>query len=351
MIEIAVVVVLILSLMMILLSCEIFTNGIEWTGLRLGLAETATGSILAAVGTAMPETIVPLIAIFLGSTGGGEEIGEGAILGAPFMLGTLAMFIGGVTVWWRFKKHKMPSSLVVRRDHAERDMKYFMVMYSLALIAGLIGLWATFDTKYLNYAIAVILMGTYVVYLRKTLRDEREETDHTCPALYMSRLTKLECESGRLGMVMIFFQVIAALIGIIIGAKFFVDSVETVSTELGVAPMILAFLLVPIATELPEKFNSVIWYLRGKDTLGFGNITGAMVFQSSFPVSVGLLFTAWSLEAVNIASIIIAMLASAWMFISIRQKNGISYKVMLASGSLYIVYIILLIFVGVGDSV
>ena len=351
MIEIAVVVVLFLSLMIILLSCEVFTNGIEWTGLRLGLAETATGSILAAVGTAMPETIVPLIAIFLGSSVGGEEIGEGAILGAPFMLGTLAMFIGGVTLWWRHKKHQLPSMLVIRRDHAERDMKFFMAMYSLALIAGLIGLWATFDTKYLNYGIALILMGTYVFYIRKTLKDEREEPDHTCPALYMSRLTKLECESGKLGMTMIVFQVLAALIGIIIGAKFFVDSVQTVSTELGVTPMILAFLIAPIATELPEKFNSVIWYLRGKDTLGFGNITGAMVFQSSFPVSIGLFFTAWSLQIINIASIIIAMSASAWMFISIRQKNGISYKVMLASGSLYIIYIVLLIFVGVGDSI
>jgi len=345
-VAISVIVVLVISLIIILLSCEVFTNGIEWMGLRLGLAETATGSILAAVGTAMPETIVPLIAIFLGSAADGEEIGQGAILGAPFMLGTLAMFIGGITILWRSKKRRMPSSLVVRRDHAERDMKFFMVMYSLALIAGLIGLWASFDTKYLNYAIAVILMGTYVFYIRKTLKDEAEENDHTCPALYMSRMTKLECESGRLGMVMIIFQVIAALIGIIIGADFFVHSVKEVSTEVGVPPIILAFFITPVATELPEKFNSVIWYLRGKDTLGFGNITGAMVFQSSFPVSVGLLFTAWSIDVEYVATIVIAMIASAWMFISIRQKNGLSYKAMLASGSLYIVYILyILVFV------
>jgi len=89
----------------------------------------------------------------------------------------------------------------------------------------------------------------------------------------------------------------------------------------------------------------VIWYLRSKDTLGFGNITGAMVFQSSIPVSIGLLFTDWKLEVINVASIVIALAASAWMFFSIRHNNGISYRVMLASGSLYVLYVLLLIFI------
>ncbi len=42
-------------------------------------------------------------------------------------------------------------------------------------------------------------------------------------------------------------------------------------------------LVAPIATELPEKFNAVIWIRQGKDTLAMGNITGAMVFQASIP--------------------------------------------------------------------
>ena len=133
------------------------------------------------------------------------------------------------------------------------------------------------------------------------------------------------------------------MLGIIIGAKFFVDSVQDVSLAVGISPIVLAFLIAPIATELPEKFNSVMWYLRKKDTLGFGNITGAMVFQSSIPVSIGLLFTQWELEPINIASILIALAASGWLLYSIRRNNGISYRVMLASGSLYVIYIVLLV--------
>jgi len=340
--------ILILGLIVILVSCEIFTNGIEWLGVRLGLAETATGSVLAAVGTAMPETIVPLIAIFLGGKVQGAEVGVGAILGAPFMLGTLAMFIGGIAVWYGFKHGRREPRLVLRRDHAERDMKHFLLMYALALAAALLGIQGVFDPGAANYAIAVILLAAYAFYLHRTLRDERTEKENKCPALYLCRVFGLDAGKGKLGFVMIVLQVTAALLGIIIGARIFVSEVETVSTAAGIPPLILAFLIAPIATELPEKFNSVIWYLRKKDTLGFGNITGAMVFQSSVPVSIGLFFTSWDIEPINIISILIALASSLWLYYSIRKKSGITYQVMLASGSLYVLYLLLLVIFGTG---
>jgi Ca2+/Na+ antiporter len=63
---------------------------------------------------------------------------------------------------------------------------------------------------------------------------------------------------------------------------------------LGVEPLIISLVLAPFATELPEKANSFFWMRDGKDSLALGNITGAMVFQSTLPVSIGLGFTAWS---------------------------------------------------------
>ena len=344
--HLSIVLILIAALAVILLSCEIFTNGVEWLGLRLGLAETATGSVLAAVGTAMPETVIPLIAIFLGTEAQGEEIGEGAILGAPFMLGTLAMFIGGIAVWYGYSRGKRKPHLKLRKDHAERDMKFFMLAYSLALLTGIMGLNEDFRIAHVNTAVAMVLLLAYGFYIHRTLKDEETEKGNSCPALYVCKICDINPAKGRYGLTLIILQVIAALIGIIAGAKIFVTEVEEVSLAVGVSPMILAFLIAPIATELPEKFNSVLWYLRSKDTLGFGNITGAMVFQSCIPVSIGLLFTSWILEPINIVSIVIALLSSAWLFFAIRHNKGISYKVMLASGSLYVVYLVLLFVIG-----
>ncbi len=335
--------VLIAALAMILLSCEVFVNGVEWLGCKLGLAETATGSILAAVGTAMPETIIPLIAIFLGSAEEGEKIGEGAILGAPFMLGTLAMLVGGVAIWYGCRKGKRDSCLVLKTGHAERDLRFFMGMYVVALFCGLTSFQDTFDRRFVNYGAACFLMIMYVVYIWQLLKEDSDMSEGACPELYLGRLFKISPAKSDFGMVMILFQVAASLIGIIIGAKFFVEEVEMISAAVGVAPMILAFLIAPIATELPEKFNSVIWYLRGKDTLALGNITGAMVFQSSFPVSIGLVFTAWSLEPINIASMVIALAAAFWIYYSVKVKKRVEYKTLMASGSLYVLYIVLLL--------
>ena len=80
-------------------------------------------------------------------------------------------------------------------------------------------------------------------------------------------------------------QVLMALGFIIVGAVFFVDAVEHLSKSLGVSEVLLALVIAPVATELPEKFNSIIWVRQGKDTLAMGNITGAMVFQSAIPTS------------------------------------------------------------------
>src|SRR5206468_10696744 len=90
------------ALVVILIAAELFTNGVEWFGHKLNLAEGAVGSVLAAVGTALPETMIPIVAILFPSVGSSVEtaegVGVGAILGAPFMLATLAMFVTGVAV-------------------------------------------------------------------------------------------------------------------------------------------------------------------------------------------------------------------------------------------------------------
>ena len=121
------------SLVVILAGAELFTNGIEWVGEGFGLSEGAVGSVLAAVGTALPETLLPIVAIFSGHSAG-DEIGIGAILGAPFMLTTLAMFALGVTVVVMSRRGKRSSTLEHDPGVFVQDLRYFLVMFSLALI-------------------------------------------------------------------------------------------------------------------------------------------------------------------------------------------------------------------------
>src|SRR5436309_2797838 len=177
------------AFVLILVGAEVFTNGIEWLGIKLRISAGATGSILAAFGTATPETLIPIIAIVFTNTPDADEIGVGAILGAPFMLGTLVMLLIGATAFV-MRKRRGRDTLHVDTAHALRDMSFFLVMYGLAVALAL---------------------------------------------------------------------------------------------------------LPPLATELPEAANSLVWTRQGKDVIALGNVAGAMVFQSTIPVTVGVLLTAWDL--------------------------------------------------------
>src|SRR6266849_7382254 len=121
------VLILVGAFFVILIGAELFTNGIEWFGHKLGLAEGAVGSVLAAVGTALPETMIPIFAILVSTGASSSEVGVGAILGAPFMLATLAMFVTGVAVL--IVGRRRPTGAVMRVDTGvlAHDMRYFGV--------------------------------------------------------------------------------------------------------------------------------------------------------------------------------------------------------------------------------
>lgn len=340
-IELLDVLSLVLPLLIILIGCELFTNGIEWMGVKLGLAESATGSVLAAVGTAMPETMIPVIAIIFGSNGQGHEIAEGAILGAPFMLATLAMLVGGITIWVAYKRGRRSRILSVSRQHISLDIWSFLGAYALAILAALVLRGPETIMHILRYALAILLVVLYIWYLRKMIRDTSKKCDEP-ECLHFCRLfTDLRGRSPSLFLVIV--QVATSLGMIIIGARIFVSGIESISEEIGVSSIILAFLIAPIATELPEKLNSVLWYLRGKDTLALGNITGAMVFQSTFPVSIGIVFTDWELAPINIASMLFAIIAIFLIYAELRVFKGLSYKSLIVSGLFYLLYIMLVI--------
>jgi cation:H+ antiporter len=127
------------------------------------------------------------------------------------------------------------------------------------------------------------------------------------------------------------------------GAQTFVHSLEQVSVRFGMNPLLFSLLLAPVATELPEKFNSVTWTWKGRDTLALGNITGAMVFQATFPVSVGLLFTDWQITGMALLSAVFAIISSVAVLGVIMVQKRISPFSMIFGGVLYLIYAIVLI--------
>ena len=112
------------------------------------------------------------------------------------------------------------------------------------------------------------------------------------------------------------------------------------SETLGASALIVSLLITPIATELPEKFNSVLWVRQRKDTLALGNITGAMVFQSTFPVSIGLIFTTWELNRVAEVSGILALTSGAIFYLTLRFKHTMTWWSIAGGGTVYFAFLV-----------
>ena len=127
---------------------------------------------------------------------------------------------------------------------------------------------------------------------------------------------------------------------IVFGAHLFVDVVGEIASMYGVPAFILALIIAPLATELPEKFNSIIWVSRDKDTLALGNITGAMVFQSSIIPAIGILLTDWQLSTGALIAAGLAILSAGVIYLEISYKRHITAPILLVGGIFYVVFII-----------
>ena len=326
------VVKLVASLFIILLGAEVFTNSIEWLGKKLKLGEGAVGSVFAAVGTALPETIVPIVAILSHSQGSaGHDVGIGAILGAPFMLATLAMFVTGIAA---FVKRKNNSPMNIIPSVMKRDLKFFIVVYAVAILSSFL------PAMPLKIIVAIFLVCAYSFYLYKTLKSSMgmASADGEGPgSLYLMR------KNPDPPLPIVLLQIAIALAIIMIGAVIFVGSVQVVAAALGVPVLILSLIITPIATELPEKFNSIIWVSRGKDTLALGNITGAMVFQSSLIPAIGILLTDWVLEPIGLISAALALIAVVFQFIALAGKSGLKPAHLIFGVLFYMIFIVVVI--------
>ena len=321
------------ALLVILIAAEIFTNALEHLGERLRISEGVTGSLFAAVGTAMPESIIPLLALLAGTKNSdlNHEIGVGAILGAPLMLSTLTLCLMASFV---LRQRKFSGRLYPEPIGLKRDLHGFLIAFGIAAAA----LFLPPDWTGMRYLVAGLLVVIYFVYVFLTVRASsglvaNGHGTETEKDLYFTRFKLRNTYPS------IVAQMIFGLALLIAGAKGFIHSVEAVTELIGISALILSMLIVPVATELPEKVNSVLWIRRKKDTLAFGNITGAMMFQGSLLPAIGLLLTPWTPRFEVVAGVTITYLAAIWLRMF---AHNVQVWHLFVNGFLYIAYITLL---------
>jgi cation:H+ antiporter len=269
------------------------------------------------------------------------------------MLSTLAMFVTGIGILAFRRRRATGEDLRINVDVLAHDIRYFGIAYAIAIGSAFLPV----EPSWIRWIVAAVLLVIYGIYVKGHLQAEATADEEELSPLRFRRLDRPARREDptvpRLRVINV--QVIFALGLIILGAVFFVDAVEHLASSLGVSEVLLALVIAPVATELPEKFNSILWVRQNKDTLAMGNITGAMVFQSTIPTVVGLTLAseAWSIHEGSytaFASAGIAFIASAAIFYPMVRRGGLTGRHLLIGGLFYLAYLILVIVVVMGGT-
>lgn len=310
----------------IYLACEYFVNGVEWFGQKLNLGATATGTILAAFGTALPESAVTFVAVILGRTPEQRDIGVGAALGGPLVLATIAYAVVGVALWMNRRRLQRADSMVrVEHRRLARDQSWFLAIFVVKCTLGLVAFafkpW-----------LGVLFLAAYGLYVWRELKD-----DDTAPEEEVLEPLKLQPRAADPSLWWILAQTVLALLVIALASHTFVKQIEAIGTALQLSPHLVALVLSPVATELPETMNALIWVRQGKERLALANISGAMMIQATIPSSLALFATPWLFDApLMVAGVLtgMAVVYLWWLF----RRGRVDARWLVPVGLLYGVF-------------
>lgn len=259
-----------IAAIVLLLFALLFMNGVEKLGELLKLTEFATGAVLAAFLTAMPEAMLAVLAPAFG-TKEAQEIGMGAVLSAP----SITLFLGVPLVLYFSKAKSLGELLPVRKNYLHFAL---ILMFPVA-----------FGTMKTNSSVLKSIFGLVLlllfIYLGLRMFKEKGDEMEAEEELYMARVFRRE-ESLALS----FFQTLAGILGMILAANMFIQTLSETAN-----PLIYTLMISPFATCLEETIVALVWSMKGRAYLGLSVLSGENVIQATAVFGLGILFTDWNL--------------------------------------------------------
>jgi cation:H+ antiporter len=287
-------------------ACEYFVNGVEWVGRKAGVSQNAVGTVLAAFGTGLPESVVTFVAVVLGHDAAEKNIGVGAALGGPLVLATIAYpVVGLMLIITRATSASAPIDLDWRR--LSRDQGWFLLIFMCKITLGFVA----FAIKpWLGW----LFLLAYAAYTWTEIRHESTASEGEPEPL------KFQPHSDNPNLALAALQTVLALVVIFGASRVFVAQLSVVGPSLGISPAVVALLLSPVATELPETMNAIIWIRQGKHRLALANISGSMMIQATIPTALGLFFTPWLFDDALALAAAVTVVAVIGLLVLLRHN-------------------------------
>ena len=249
--------IFLLSLLVLVVASDFFTNAAEKIGLSMGLSPFIVGVTIVSIGTSLPELMSSIIAVMQNS----PEVVVGNVVGSN--IANIFLIIGAAGVI---------SARTIR-------INYDLVSVDLPLFVGsafLLTLTA-WDMLFSPGEAWLFVVG-YIMYLFYTIKgsDENQQEDNsegeqnnsTTP---VNRNVNFVLRQGLI--------VILSSIFIYLGARFTIDSLIRISEILNIGVEIIAITAVALGTSLPELVVTINASMKGKAEIAVGNVLGSNIFN------------------------------------------------------------------------
>jgi len=270
------------------------------------------------------------------------------------VVGTIAYGVTGAMLLWRrrslrqtarFARQAEPvlathnTTLVADRTHHEsggvdadcvvvgvdtarlaRDQRWFLTIFIFKVALGLVAFA-------LKPCLGLLFFAAYGVYFWREMRNtgEHASADDLEPLkLQPKRVTPTKAAV---------LTQMAITLALIFGAsQLFVAQLEWAGPALGLPPVVVALLISPVATELPEVMNAIIWVRQGKTQLALANISGAMMIQATVPSGIGILLTPWMFDTPLVLAGVATMTSISYLLWLLRRNKFTAARLTGAAG-------------------
>ncbi|MFX1252226.1 MAG: sodium:calcium antiporter [Promethearchaeota archaeon] len=256
----------IILLVLMSIAAELIARGAEILGKKFGAG--FVGAVVLGFITTLPELVFVMVAISAAQQAQqvteGYNIAMGSAIGGNLLLFTVGY---GLVIITAYIFHRQSISL--DNVHLRDDLWYLLISCIVILFAALDGEFQWYE--------GLILIGIYIIYVIHQFFESRlldiVPRDDT---VYMADMTKRKwLISG--GMLFI------GSVLLLLVANPFVVAIEELSLELGLSALILALIISPFASEMPEKISAFVLTIRdikGAE-MAIANFIGSKVMNNS----------------------------------------------------------------------
>ncbi len=262
-----------------IVGAELFLKNAELIGLQLGFSSFAIGVVIVGFGTSLPELTSSLLAVLANEPSMVIANAIGSNIANILLIGGMLAFIG--------------RSLTIDKDLLSAELPFFVISSALFVVAVRDGA--------IHASEAVLLVGTLCIYFYYLFSEEYSSG-------IVVEAAKEEIQQERHGFLQLvhhysvlkpYLLLIIGLAGLILGAKYVVDTIIEGATLLSIAPDVITISALALGTSLPELVVSIKSLRANKLSIAIGNIFGSNAFNILVAVGIPGLFATLPLDTVT----------------------------------------------------